>query len=58
MTALQFSQMGVLGRLALVAALGVALAACTEAQSETVPNTERPVKVVEIGRAETVRVVD
>lgn len=58
MTALQFSQMGVLGRLALVAALGVALAACTEAQSETVPDTERPVKVVEIGRAETVRVVD
>ena len=55
MMALQFSFRGTLARLALVAALGATLAACTEAQSETVPAAERPVKVVEIGRAETAR---
>lgn len=58
MMALQFSFSATLARLALVAALGATLAACTEAQSETVPAAERPVKVVEIGRAETARVVE
>lgn len=60
MTALKTSHQSVrvLARLALVATLGTALAACTEARTETAAETERPVKVVEIGNADTARYID
>jgi RND family efflux transporter MFP subunit len=41
-----------------MAALGTALAACTEARTETAAETVRPVKVVEIGKADTARHID
>lgn len=60
MTAFVTSHRGVrvLARFGLVAALGTALAACTEARTETPADAARPVKVVEIGKANATRHID
>lgn len=45
-------------RLMLLAGLGVGVAACTEAKTETVAEVVRPVKVVEIANADATRKLD
>ena len=45
-------------RLMLLAGLGVGVAACTEAKTETVAEVVRPVKVVEIASADATRKLD
>lgn len=45
-------------RLVLLAGLGVGVAACTEAKTETVAEVVRPVKVVEIANADATRKLD
>jgi multidrug efflux system membrane fusion protein len=49
---------GIFARLAVTVALGAALAACSEAQTETAHDVVRPVKVVEIGAANETRALD
>lgn len=48
----------IFARLALLAALGMALAACSEAQTAAVPEVMRPVKVVEIAKTDDTRLLD
>lgn len=45
-------------RLALLVALGTALAACSEARTAADPEVVRPVKVVEIGKTDDTRLLD